>query len=167
LSGGLNNLLVNSSARFVVEIRRPGDDARKIKSASLLPARAHVERGATPNPSNWDIKTSTNWDNAGLPDVFWSSDIVQFDSTANTNFVNLVGTLGPASISLQNSSYTFGGSGGLVSASLTNENNLLTLTNTGNSFFTGVGMVLNGAGSVTFAQPTNATLTANLTVLHA
>ena len=121
------------------------------------------EGSAAAKPRDWDVKTTANWDNAGSPDVFWSSDAVRFDGTATTNVVNLVGTLGPAYISMENSggSYTFGGSGGLVASSLTNAGGDLTLTNTANTFFTGVGLVLD-AGSVTFAQPTNASLAANL-----
>jgi len=163
LSGGLPNLAVNTSARFVVEFVDPATTPGKIQIRLVTPSPLLTWKGGnTPNPLNWDVKTTANWDK-GAPDVFWQSDLVRFDDAANTNVVNLVGTLGPASISMENSAvnYTFGGPGGLVSASLTNSAGNLTLTNAGNNFFTGDGLILNG-GNITFAQPVNASLTANL-----
>jgi autotransporter-associated beta strand protein len=49
-----------------------------------------------------------------------------------------------------------------VTASLTNDGVGLTMSNTANTFLTGVGLVIN-SGNVTFTQPTNASLAANLT----
>ena len=69
------------------------------------------------------MKTTTNWNNGGTPDIFWSSDAVTFDDTAATNVVDLIGTLGPASVEMANNSapYLFRGAGSLVTSSVTND----------------------------------------------
>jgi len=164
LNGGLTNLALNTPARFVVEFVDPATTPGAIKVRLVTPSPTLTWKGGHPsNPINWDIQTTTNWDNGALPDIFYPSDLVRFDDTANTNVVRLVGTIGPAAVSMENSaiSYFVGGGGALITSSLTNNSGSLTVSNTANNFLTGVGMVLNG-GSVTMAQPVNATLQANL-----
>lgn len=164
LNGGLTNLALDTTARFVVEFVDPATTPGAIKLRLITPSPLMTWKGGDlVNPQNWDNQISTNWDNASVPDVFYPSDEVRFDDSANTNVVRLVGTIGPASISMENSTlnYFIGGNGSLVSSSLTNGSGSLTLSNTANNFFTGVGLVLN-SGSLTMAQPSNSTLTANL-----
>jgi fibronectin-binding autotransporter adhesin len=164
LTGGLTNLAVNSSARFSVEFVDPALTPGEIKIHLVTPSPNIVWTGTNSlRPTYWDLKTTTNWNNSGTPDIFWSSDAVTFDDTAGTNVVDLIGTLGPSSVEMANSTvpYAFRGAGALVTASLTNDGVGLVISNTANNFLTGAGLVLN-SGNVTFSQPTNVSLTANL-----
>jgi autotransporter-associated beta strand protein len=164
LTGGLANLAVNSSARFAVEFVDPALTPGAIKIRLVTPSPNIVWTGTnTARPTFWDVKTTTNWNNGGTPDIFWSSDAVTFDDTAGTNIVDLIGTLGPASVEMANNSapYLFRGAGALVTSSVTNDGVGFVISNTANNFFTGAGLVLN-SGTVTFSQPTNVSLTANL-----
>jgi autotransporter-associated beta strand protein len=164
LTGGLTNLAVNSSARFSVEFVDPAVTPGSIKIRLVTPSPNIVWTGTnTLHPTFWDVKTTTNWNNGGTPDIFWSSDAVAFDDTAGTNVVDLIGTLGPSSVEMANNSstYYFRGAGSLVTASLTNDGTGFVISNTANNFFTGAGLVIN-SGNVTFSQPTNVSLTANL-----
>jgi autotransporter-associated beta strand protein len=164
LTGGLTNLAVNSSARFAVEFVDPALTPGEIKIRLVTPSPNIVWTGTNSvRPTFWDLKTTTNWNNAGTPDIFWSSDAVTFDDTAGTNVVDLIGTLGPSSVEMANSStiYYFRGAGALVTASLTNDGSGFIISNTANNFLTGAGLVIN-SGNVIFSQPTNVSLTANL-----
>jgi autotransporter-associated beta strand protein len=64
------------------------------------------------NPSFWNT-TTTNWDNAGTPDVFVSGDAVIFDDTATTYTVAPQGALSIGALTFSNSAnaYTIAGSG--------------------------------------------------------
>jgi autotransporter-associated beta strand protein len=164
LTGGLTNLALNSSARFSVEFVDPALTPGAIKIRLITPSPTITWTGTNAtHPTFWDVKTTTNWNNGGTPDIFWSSDAVVFDDTAETNVVDLVGTLGPSSVEMANkaSTYYFRGAGSLVTASLTNDGIGLVISNTANNFLTGAGLVLN-SGNITFGQPTNASLTASL-----
>ncbi len=64
--------------------------------------------------ANWDVGSSTTWLNGATPSVFNNSDNVTFNSVGAANpFVNLVGTLAPATVTVDNSGtdYTFSGGG--------------------------------------------------------
>jgi autotransporter-associated beta strand protein len=63
----------------------------------------------------WDIVTTSNWLNGASRDIFVSGDTVRFDSTgANNPLVNVVGSLGPLSTTVDSTSnYTFSGSGSI------------------------------------------------------
>ena len=164
LTGGLTNLALNSSARFAVEFVNPALTPGAIKIRLVTPSPNIVWTGTNSvRPTYWDVKTTTNWNNGGTPDIFWSSDAVTFDDTAGTNVVDLIGTLGPSSVEMANNSapYLFRGAGALVTSSVTNDGVGMVISNTANNFFTGAGLVLN-SGTVTFSQPTNVSLTANL-----
>lgn len=164
LTGGLTNLAVNSSARFSVEFVDPALTPGAIKIRLVTPSPNIVWTGNNSvRPTFWDVKTTTNWNNGGTPDIFWSSDAVTFDDTAGTNVVDLIATLGPASVEMANNSapYLFRGAGALVTSSVTNDGVGLVISNTANNFFTGAGLVLN-SGTVTLSQPTNVSLNANL-----
>jgi fibronectin-binding autotransporter adhesin len=120
--------------------------------------------GTSGAPTAWDVNTTTNWLNAGTPDVFFGGDAVNFGDAALTNLVTLVASVQPASLNFINSStpYTLTGPGGITSGGLTTEGGAdVTLENSGNVTLTGRGLGLN-AGTLTFNQPTNTTLTAKL-----
>jgi autotransporter-associated beta strand protein len=108
---------------------------------NYVPVQKNWRGGAAAGPNLWDT-TTTNWDNSGAPDRYNSGDFATFDDLGTTNVVSLVGTLTPASITLNNNSapYWFGGSGKLSgTASLTlGGSGSLIVTNTGSNDFTGV-----------------------------
>jgi len=107
---------------------------------SYVPVQKNWRGGAVAGPTLWDA-TTTNWDNAGTPDRYNSGDFATFDDLGTTNVVSLVGTITPASITLNNNSapYWFGGSGKLSgSAGLTfSGSSSLILTNSGSNDFSG------------------------------
>jgi fibronectin-binding autotransporter adhesin len=108
---------------------------------SYVPVQKNWRGGALTGPTLWDT-TTTNWDNAGSPDRYNSGDFASFDDLGTTNVVSLVGTLTPASITLNNNAgpYWFGGSGklsGTASLTLAGAGSLI-VTNSGSNDFTGV-----------------------------
>jgi hypothetical protein len=115
---------------------------------SYVPVNKTWKGGAVAGPSLWDI-TTTNWMNGGSPDRYNSGDFAIFDDTSVTNLVTLVGTLTPASVTLNNSAtYAFGGTGklsGTTSLNLNSTGSLL-LTNSGINDFTGPITLNPGAG---------------------
>ncbi|HWI55948.1 MAG TPA: autotransporter-associated beta strand repeat-containing protein, partial [Bacillota bacterium] len=71
--------------------------------------------------SDWDVASTANWLNGGMASVFNNSDSVTFDSTGAAAYpvVNLVGTLAPASVTVDikaPASYYFSGSGAISGA---------------------------------------------------
>ncbi|MGH7953420.1 MAG: hypothetical protein ACREFE_16110, partial [Limisphaerales bacterium] len=73
--------------------------------------------------NNWDVKTTANWSNGGSPDKFYNLDNVTFDDSGSASpAVNLMGTLFPGSITMNNNSkaYMFAGAGGFGGGSVTN-----------------------------------------------
>jgi fibronectin-binding autotransporter adhesin len=90
------------------------------------------------NPIFWDLDTTTNWiafkgAPSQAPAPFNDADSVLFDDTASTDNVEIVSTLAPGSVAINNSvlNYTFSGPG--------------TLTGT-------MGLTKSGTGSVTFLE---------------
>src|SRR4029077_13354926 len=105
---------------------------------SYVPVQKNWRGGAVAGPTLWDT-TTTNWDNSGTPDRYNSGDFASFDDLGQTNIVSLVGTLTPASITLNNSAapYWFGGSGklsGTTSLTLAGSGSLI-VTNSGSNDF--------------------------------
>jgi hypothetical protein len=116
---------------------------------SYVPVQKNWRGGAVAGPTLWDL-TTTNWDNAGSPDRYNSGDFATFDDLGVTNVVSLVGTITPASITLNNNSanYWFGGSGklsGSTSLTMSGAGSLI-ITNAGSNDFTGLITVGSGAG---------------------
>jgi autotransporter-associated beta strand protein len=108
---------------------------------SYVPVQKNWRGGALTGPTFWDT-TTTNWDNAGSPDRYNSGDFASFDDLGTTNVVSLVGTLTPASITLNNNAapYWFGGSGklsGTASLILAGAGSLI-VTNSGSNDFSGI-----------------------------
>jgi autotransporter-associated beta strand protein len=104
------------------------------------------------NPTFWDVITTTNWDNAGNADVFFTGDAVRFDDTATTFNVAIQGTLvSPASVTFSNTANPYTVAGGSISGatSLVKQGtNSLTLSAfngyTGGTVITG-GQLIHGA----------------------
>jgi autotransporter-associated beta strand protein len=67
------------------------------------------------NGSAWDLQTTTNWSNAGVPDEFYTLDTVSFTDSSTNGTVNLIGSLQPLSVVVSNSAraYSFTGSGSI------------------------------------------------------
>jgi autotransporter-associated beta strand protein len=122
--------------------------------------------------NNWDVQTSTNWLNAGSPDVFYQGDNVNFTSTgSNTPPINLVTALLPTALTVNVAeNYTFSGAGQLAGPVVLNKAGTGTLfLQTSNTY--GGGTVISGgtveldaknaAGTGAISVGTN-TLTVNI-----
>jgi fibronectin-binding autotransporter adhesin len=163
ISGVDTNNLIFSSPRplaFVLDTNTPGVVSLNISGSVTLDWAG----GAPSAPTAWNVNTTSNWLNSGTPDIFFAGDSVVFGEGANTNLVSLATTMQPAGVTMNNSAtaYTFTGAGGLTAGSLSmNGGGSLTLSNAGNVTLTGSGVALT-AGTLTFAQTTNTTLTAKL-----
>ena len=128
------------------------------------PATLKWVGGASANA--WDLGTTANWNNGVGADKFFNLDHVTFDDTGSaTPAVNLVGTLLAGSISMQNSTktYTFAGTGGLLSGGLTHAGpGALTLANSGaNSFRDPVSVT---GGTLTFSNASQTTFSGGVVV---
>jgi fibronectin-binding autotransporter adhesin len=100
----------------------------------------------------WNTQGATNWSD-GTPSRFFSLDAVAFtDSGSATPAVNLVGTLIPGAITVNNptKNYALGGSGGLLaSGGLTKDGAAsLTISNTAANSFGSLVTVSNGAVTI-------------------
>jgi autotransporter-associated beta strand protein len=97
--------------------------------------------------NNWNALGAYNWhDGISLLYQFHQGDTVLFDDTGSTNpAVNLVGSLLPASVTLNaTKSYIFAGSGSLDGAMTLNKTNSGTLTINNTNGYTGNTTVSNG-----------------------
>ncbi|MGL6075230.1 MAG: autotransporter-associated beta strand repeat-containing protein [Fimbriiglobus sp.] len=70
------------------------------------------------NNSNWDLVTTTNNFTGAADNRFYNFDTVNFNNTASTGNVSLVGSLSPSQVVVDNStlSYTFSGTGSIEGA---------------------------------------------------
>ena len=105
---------------------------------------------------NWDIGLTTNWINIGtsLPTTYGQGNAVVFDDNATgTTTVNLVATVDPSSITVNNSilNYTLTGSGKISGAVGFNKQGTgtFTIVNTGGNNYTGPTVIGGGTLSVT------------------
>jgi autotransporter-associated beta strand protein len=155
LTGNQSNLQVagalgQSRHTFSFGVSTPGQINLAIAgsdSASLL----WVGYGVA---NNWDLKTTSDWKNGGATDIFYNLDSVIFDDTGSAApAVNVIGTIMPGTITVNNSTknYTFSGNGAITGgASLTKQgSSSLTLAGTGTNDFTGP-ITVNG-GQVTIS----------------
>jgi autotransporter-associated beta strand protein len=144
------NLVLDTSVAGVVRVVATG-------SGNIL-----WHGGTVGNPNAWDVNTTSNWLNGVNADKFYQGDAVTFDDTATTTQVTIATQVKPATMTNNASStYTLNGKGSLLAGTLVANNGTFTIANTNNNLFTGNGIQLNG-GSVTFNQPSNATITAQL-----
>ncbi len=109
-----------------------------------------VWSGATPD---WDLNTSPNWNNDTL--TFYNGDAVIFNDSGVNTTVNLVGTLLPSAVTVNNTgkNYTFQGSGTVGGSARLTKQGTGTLTLTGNQAYSGATTV--NAGSLVLSGVTN------------
>ncbi len=118
LTGTEANLTIvnNSRYTFALSLATPGKVLLTVTGGAA--AELFWFGGTMGAETLWDIQTTPNWsDLGGNPQTFFGGDQVVFDDFATTNVVDLVGTLTPASIRIENGDpafdYTFQGSGKL------------------------------------------------------
>lgn len=114
----------------------------------------------------WNFNGAANWNNGTGADKFFNLDAVTFDDSGSAApAVNIVGTLFPGSIAMNNytKSYTFAGTGGLASGALTQSGSgTLTFANSGDNSFAAAVTVNNGA--LTFSNASLNTFSAGVNV---
>ncbi len=100
--------------------------------------------------NNWDTATTTNWSNAGNPDVFYFFDSPTFDDTGSTNpAINHIGTNTPASVTFNaTKNYTLCGSGRISGFGTLLKTNSGTLTILATNDFAGPTVIAGGALSI-------------------
>ena len=103
-----------------------------------LPGASLIWTGTNAN-QYWDTNTTVNWNNAGNPDKFLTSDSVTFDDTASTGNVLVSGTVQPASMTINNNilAYTFSGSGKIAGSTSLLKSGTGTLTISNTNTYTG------------------------------
>ena len=96
------------------------------------------------SPNSWTVDGAPNFDNAGVPDKFFSIDSVAFDDSAASFTPTLTGSLVPRSVTINSSAnaYTFSGTGSIAGATSVTKSGTADLTLTTTNSFTG-GTVLN------------------------
>lgn len=107
------------------------------------------------NPTFWDVITTTNWNNGGSPDTFYTGDGVRFDDSASSFTVAIQGgSASPASMVVSNNvnAYSLGG-GALAGPTSLVKQGLSELTLTGANSYSG-GTVING-GQINFNNDSN------------
>ncbi len=93
----------------------------------------------------WD-GSSLNWLDDGFPDFFTNGNFVVFDDSATNNLVTLVGTLQPASVTVDSTNnYTLAGAGKISGLVLFTKTNLATLTVLTTNDYTGITAIGQGA----------------------
>lgn len=102
-------------------------------------------KGNSPiNPSFWDVFTTTNWNNGGNADKFYTGDNVVFNDTATSFTIAIQGSsVSPSSILFSNSASAYTVSGGAMNgATGVTKSGTNTVTFTGANNYSG-GTVLN------------------------
>ncbi|HNQ74797.1 MAG TPA: autotransporter-associated beta strand repeat-containing protein [Verrucomicrobiota bacterium] len=107
----------------------------------------------------WDQAGAANWTDGVGPEMFFIGDSVTFDDSGSTApAVNLVGTLQPASVTVNASGdYTFAGTGGIRGNATLTQNGPGTLTLANTNDYTG-STVVNGGNLAITGNSTLATL---------
>jgi autotransporter-associated beta strand protein len=148
LTGASNNVTLIQPAGYVFTLldptTTPGAIQIRVDAAPSILAWRGLQ-GA--NSTAWDVRITPNWTNyttGAAASTFTNFDAVIFDDLAGTNFAALVGTIVPASITLNNNSlnHTIGGTGKLSG------NGSLSMFGTGR-------LVIANAGSNDFTGPVN------------
>jgi len=114
----------------------------------------NVPRWEGTDGGNWDIGVTENWINigTGLPTVYSDGNPALFDdNAAGTTAVNLVDTVHPASVTINNSSlnYTIAGSGQIGGATIVLKEGTGTATISSANTYTGATVISNGVLNVT------------------
>ena len=129
ISGG-----TNTSASSVVFTNNLPGDTRQTFALQRPPAgngECYIRLVVTGNPATltwqgingnvWDLNNTTNWNNGGVTDNFFNSDVVIFDDTASNGNVDVTGTVQPRSILITNSAtaYTITSTNGSIGGTTT------------------------------------------------
>lgn len=112
----------------------------------------------------WDAGVTTGMWTNGSDNKFYNGDTVVFNNPTAAATVTLAGSLAPASVTVNNAAnaYTFIGSGGIASGSLTKSGDgALTLANTGANTYTGATTI--NAGTLTINAGTTVNGTSGVT----
>lgn len=94
--------------------------------------------------SNWDVANSSNFSNGTTATIFAPGDNVVFDNTSSVKNVALTGSLRPSSVTVNNSDYTFDGSGSIIGAGGLTKSGTGTLTITARNAYSGATVVNGG-----------------------
>lgn len=89
------------------------------------------------SPNAWDIDSTSNFENAGVPDRFLTIDSVTFDDSAATFTPSLATAVVPRSVTINNSTnpYTFSGAGSIAGTTgLTKSGSAAATISTANTF---------------------------------
>ncbi len=117
LSGTVANFVVDNVSRYTFGISNTTPNKITVTVLGGAAADLFWLGGAPGAESLWDLQTTENWsDTNGSPSKFFGGDQVIFDSFGFPTTVDLVGTLTPASIRIENDTdviYTFQGTGKL------------------------------------------------------
>ena len=121
--------------------------------------------------NTWDVQTTTNWLNAGSPDVFYQGDNVTFTSAgSNSPAINLAAAVLPVTLTVNAAqNYTFSGSGQLAGTTALTKSGTGTLYLQTSNTYSGGTLVTNGtveldnaAAAGTGTINLGATLTVNI-----
>jgi autotransporter-associated beta strand protein len=161
---GIANLSVTSTLRpgtiYTLDTSVPGEVRLTVASAS---ANLLWSGNVAGNPNAWDINTTSNWNNGGLPDYFFQGDRVTFDDSASTTLATISKQMQPAGMTNNaTGSMVLNGAGNLLAGNLVANSGNFVIANTNNNLFNGEGIIFNG-GAVTFNQPTTASVAGKLT----
>jgi len=108
LSGAEANLVISNNSRytFALSLTNAGKLTLHVTGGAALDLYWF---GGTFGAENvWDLMTTPNWsDSLGNPELFFGGDQVIFNDFALTNVVDLVGSLTPASIRIENGDANF------------------------------------------------------------
>jgi len=143
LIGGPGNLTL--SGGYGILTNPPGQIA--LSSNGRPPANLDWNGGGAAG-TNWDTGVSTNWLNAGAPDLFFTGDSVTFTNTTATNVV-FVGSLQPAAVLVNATvNYNFVGGGTLSGSTGLTKTNSGSLTILTTNVYTGATVIEGGTLSV-------------------
>jgi autotransporter-associated beta strand protein len=160
LSGANNITLASTSPRYALVLDTSITNVVRVIATGN--GNLVWQGGAAGNPNAWDVNFTSNWLNGASLDRFYQGDSVTFNDSATTTLVTMATQVKPGSITNNSTAtYVLNGSGSLQAGTLVAISGTFTIANTNNNLFTGDGIQFNG-GNVTFNQPSNATITAQL-----
>jgi autotransporter-associated beta strand protein len=108
----------------------------------------HVPQSLTWKGGNsanvWDTDTTENWLDSGSAAYFFTGDAVTFNAAGSDSpYINIAGTVDPASVTVSSSGYDFAGTGGIATGKLSLTSGTLILEN--NNTYTGPTVISSGA----------------------
>ena len=122
-------------------------------SATGVPASVVWQGNNPSNPTIWDVVTTTNWSNNGIPDLFYAGDNVLCDNTGSTNVLNIQGTSLLAGSITVNSTNDYVINGVIAGSATLTKGGTGTLLLTNNNTYSGLTLITNGVVNI---QPSGA-----------